>query len=478
VTYWYIYGSPTTDKIRNLTLDNKSSNQLIVYVRGTGAGGVLEVASLDSRVSTGPVVVAELLVTGNLGNTWAPVIQTAEVGGNANGTISIISTSNFANVYLQSLTVFGNLLGSVTVGTGNSGANSGTLGLLQVFGSIGTASSPVTITAPGRIENISASAIHANITVDPNVSGGGGLGRIETTSGDLTGSLTFRVFSNQAGQGTISPGIFVNGGNLDANVTATSTVSSIAQVSVATSGKKLAAGKTIRINGSLQGPLSFPNDGLSGQIIINANNTGGTWTADVKENNVALTPPNYAASAASLGGGAVGLVPFYMHATDSEPDDGASFIYPNFPNIVKIAYYGPVEIGTLAPVTIERQEYGVFPVPAWESVDASKFTYAVGGTNNRELQITPGVLWFQYGYDYRVRPVTGRLLCRDIPSNGSEASVFADEYNVRLQAVVGDLNLSQAIEMDDAMIWIDEPVDVNQDQSVDSADLEYILDRL
>lgn len=154
------------------------------------------------------------------------------------------------------------------------------------------------------------------------------------------------------------------------------------------------------------------------------------------------------------------------------------FIYPNFPNIVRIAWYGPVEIGTLAPVTIERREREVFPVPAWQSVNAAQFTYAVGGTNNRELQITPGASWFQYGYDYRVRPVSGRLLCRDIPSNGSEANVSNDQYDIAINAVVGDLNLSQAIEMDDAMIWIEEPVDVNQDQSVDSADLEYILDRL
>lgn len=250
----------STDSIRNLTIYNNTSQFVNLIIRADAGIPLASVGTVDARVGSGAggVLIPELLTSGNLGSVYVSVLQFVRIGGSVTGTIDCTYPGVPEN-RIEDMTVGGNLSGNVLVRAGSAGANSGVIRTLSVSGTIGTPSSPITITVPGRIQLLSASAIHANISVDPSVSLGGALGRIETTSGDLTGSLTFRVFTNT---GAPNPGIFVNGGNLDANVTATSSVSSIAQVSVATSGKKLAAGKTIRVNGSLSADLQYILDRL------------------------------------------------------------------------------------------------------------------------------------------------------------------------------------------------------------------------
>ncbi|MDQ7014341.1 MAG: hypothetical protein Q9O74_10655, partial [Planctomycetota bacterium] len=61
-------------------------------------------------------------------------------------------------------------------------------------------------------------------------------------------------------------------------------------------------------------------EGLKGQVIINANNNSGTWTGAVAVNSTALAPvPYYNNIAEDIGGGAVGLVPYYLHYNDCTP---------------------------------------------------------------------------------------------------------------------------------------------------------------
>jgi hypothetical protein len=97
---------------------------------------------------------------------------------------------------------------------------------------------------------------------------------------------------------------------------------------------------TISIGGSLKGAIQVPaSTGLSGQIIINANNSSpaGTWTNDVKVGTFAVPHGTYSTLSSSLGGGAVGLVPFRLYANDCAPKHNTLIPAPHMaPKITKV----------------------------------------------------------------------------------------------------------------------------------------------
>lgn len=116
---------------------------------------------------------------------------------------------------------------------------------------------------------------------------------------------------------------------------------------------------TIDVGRSLAGQLKVnAATGLKGQVIINSDNqTGanlGTWTGNVTVGSTVLGPkPIYTQSAASLGGGAVGLAPFRLYPGDclprhNNPSATPYILSTDFGNSVsvpvKIAFYGPVKL--------------------------------------------------------------------------------------------------------------------------------------
>lgn len=66
----------------------------------------------------------------------------------------------------------------------------------------------------------------------------------------------------------------------------------------------------------------FPegDDWLTGQVIINANDTGGVWTTTTDFNGTALSSqPYYTNLPSAIGGGSIGLAPFHLHETACTP---------------------------------------------------------------------------------------------------------------------------------------------------------------
>ena len=79
----------------------------------------------------------------------------------------------------------------------------------------------------------------------------------------------------------------------------------------------------ITIEGSLAGTIDIDgNNGLAGQVIVNAANASDTWTGAVtvgSSNTSLTTRPYYSNVSSTVGGGAVGLVPYLLYEPDCEP---------------------------------------------------------------------------------------------------------------------------------------------------------------
>src|SRR5262249_19531708 len=140
---------------------------------------------------------------------------------------------------------------------------------------------------------------------------------------------------------------------------------------------------TVTIGGKLLGSsapayaFDLPSHGMTSQIIINAANgaTGPFWTAPIRVDSLVLDDsasgdnqaPYYGVLSSTLGGGAIGVLPYSRHPKDSEPDQDATVCemhhetWPNNPGdreTIVISHYGPVVksfAGTDMPLKVERQ---------------------------------------------------------------------------------------------------------------------------
>jgi hypothetical protein len=154
-----------------------------------------------------------------------------------------------------------------------------------------------------------------------NGSGTGEL-RVESTDpnlGNFTGSLRTLYFTKDANP---NGGAFSVTGNLGAEINVVQsfrediTVGGVLDAEQPfTMGRKLHADCVVRFEDT---------SGLQGQLIINAENGGYTWEGDVEfgpsGSATPLSPvPYYDNKSADIGGGAVGLVPYYLHYNDCTP---------------------------------------------------------------------------------------------------------------------------------------------------------------
>lgn len=205
----------------------------------------------------------------------------------------------------------------------------------QNKGSIGSASRTSMISCGGTIQTIQGTSIYANIHGFSNsTTPVADLWRLSTTSGVFNGSL---LATNIAG-GSAGVANIQTAGNLNANIT---------------------------INNSLSKPIIVGGQ-LTGTVLINKANSGGTWSGNITVGGTTLSPtPAYTQLPATLGGGRVALAPFNLYASDSTPPmpttPGSAFNHNNTPGPsrtmtttdfnsgstndavpVKIRFYGPV----------------------------------------------------------------------------------------------------------------------------------------
>ncbi len=200
------------------------------------------------------------------------------------------------------------------------------------------------------------------------------------------------------------------------------------------------------------GSLRFPFTGLRGQVIINDDNSGGTWAGTVSYSTVA--GPNNAQAVATLapdaagvynvpssqvGGGAVGLVPFQLYTADCVPAPLAANLSGGMPldvfvagaptGTVRVRFFGPVKPAASNPpapttgkvnsvFTIERFGYDVNNVGSWTDVTDSFDQFIPGTQGGREvtLLLKPTLTALErepFGVptSYRVLPRSGTLFC-------------------------------------------------------------------
>jgi len=211
----------------------------------------------------------------------------------------------------------------------------------------------------------------------------GPIGQLQTTSGDFKGFLTA---NNLAPTGTSDCYLKITG-DLDADVLFKNSVSRI-------SGTTTNPLPTIRVDGSfntgrllvigdeLEGPSGGyiggieigDTTGLGGQVIINANaTTSGLWSGDISVGASTLDPSiatAYTTPSTSVGGRAVGLVPYRLYASDCSPpqDPGGGWnttpgtnplLNSQFshqtgvtPRGTTMSFYGPIDSDASTPASV------------------------------------------------------------------------------------------------------------------------------
>lgn len=250
---------------------------------------------------------------------------------------------------------------------------------------------------------------------------------------------------------------------------------------------------SLSIGGSLGDTVEYiqlPPNGLTGQIIINADNhPGGYWDAPIylgpinDPGTIILTGPLYDLPSQVLGGGAIGVAPFRLHNQSCSPPNGSTVtVAPgSAAPTIALQHYGPIVWYFGTPVTVQRRPSGT--EAPFSAVAASEFTMYRSEVNSTRLIVTnaPGRSGIQPGYDYRIQP-TAQLRC-DIP--GEPPVQWQSDYvvSVAFPQCQGDLNFDNSVDVSDLLLlfafW--GPVagvpqaDINNDGVVDVSDLLLLL---
>jgi hypothetical protein len=183
-------------------------------------------------------------------------------------------------------------------------------------------------------------------------------------------------------------------------------------------------------------------DDLIGQVVINSLDPGtaGEWFGEVRLHPNHLEPAtitivpgapdpddeakHYQRLSSTIGGGAIGLVPFHMHEEDCDPPSGQTTA--PYPSYVWISFYGPI--------TWDDEEGFPFVVEYWSGtawVDDTDNWFVQSGRGTRRIQIGAGdPATIIPDREYRVTPfITGpRLLFCDGLLTGTPVMVADFTY--------------------------------------------------
>ncbi len=241
------------------------------------------------------------------------------------------------------------------------------------------------------------------------------------------------------------------------------------------------------------GGITIGASGLTGQIIIDADNGGGTWDGEVTVGTIVLGPgqtqpnlaPHYERLASELGGGAVGLVPFAIHHESCSPAHNL-WTAPTSSSVV-VQFYGPVK-----PEDADDMPIRVFVGPelATNFGDFENVTSLFSATflsDSKQLQVSLKSGTFNSGR-YWLKPITSnpganetRLLCDDLLAAAGDVPVADGDYWFDVFAVslsLVDLSGNGIVDTADASIWLDSPVDINGDNIANTVDLGIIVENL
>lgn len=190
-----------------------------------------------------------------------------------------------------------------------------------------------------------------------------------------------------------------------------------------------------------------------------------------------LTAPGYVETAASLGGGSIGIAPFDLHGESCLPPDGS--VVEALPGLTAtVRHYGPVTF-TAAPMTVSRRPVGTTD-PFLDVTNDFVFAATAGDANSVDVSKSASGAGFVAAFDYRIEP-TANLRSAGVAGEPAVAS-----YVYTITALIGcgvaDLNGDGVVDGVDLAFLLNAwgpcagcPEDLNGDGTVDGLDLAFLL---
>lgn len=309
------------DLINRVVLHGRVSGNLTGAI-STGRIGFVWIEGQTQRVitATSSSLPNASVRTGSIASNGGLTLQTGniltvEVLGNCAGPIRAGQSVGVGD--LISCTVAGDLLSDIEVGD--------ELRSLAVTGRIGTSTTLRLIKVGGNLGTITAGEVNANIRGFSAGTAANAIFRVQTsTAGGFSGSFRGLIQTQRLLWQNPNQSFFQFAGQC------------LGTISI---GEDLVSGQHM---------ITTPSGSLLGQVIIGANSPfSSTWTGPVVVGSTTLAPiPYYDDTAASLGGGAVGLVPFALHREDCKPYDDQVLdpaALPGPSNPILMRHYGPVK---------------------------------------------------------------------------------------------------------------------------------------
>lgn len=453
VTGTIYVGHGTADRIAVTGDVGSPTNQATILVRSHLPPGVgLAIGEFSCRSMAANFQVGLAYANG------LPEVRRIAIGGNQHGFLFLPLA-----LYRETppLEIAGDVAGEVVIGSAITFTVDDrairVFGDIQASGSVKVAkwADTLPVTQPKTIVGIGGTVWGRLVLGSPLVTGSGG---IYPGNGTILGGFTQEI---PAGVG--ASGILEFRGDINAD-------------------------GVINISGGFAGEIRIAEGlNLAGQVIINSDASGsdlftGSAVLDFDTFPVSLTPiPNYTNLSAELGGGAIGVVPFNLHAPDCEPPSGSLITVHTglngiqAPQEVRIRHYGPVRFASAgAQLLVERSDFTYSAPPIgptiWEDVSAS-YQFAASSENPRDLIVSGN---FGPDYRYRIRP-NGQVLCagNSILDAGS-FPVFDYTYNLRVRTPL-DRNMNGMMEFGDIELQVADPIDINGDTAADVLDLAEVI---
>lgn len=449
------------------------------------------------------------LVCGNYSaavNSFGGSIDFLLIGGAFTGGVNVLNCGNIAQVSGG----FSSVLDSpIIIGNGK-------LFTVNLNGPIvAPTATTLRLSATAGIDSVSAPSIQGRIVA--NAGGSTGIiKRFATTAGAFSGTLeAYGLESDQA-----NPGVSI-AGQLSGNIQigARGVREPISATSALTSTGSIVIGGDLRDDATDDGRITLPANGLQGQVIINASNNGSVWAGNVTVGTTTLSPiPYYNNLSSTLGGGAVGQVPYNLHQAESDARTKAltpgglcttiqTKVWPDgvTRETIVLHHYGRVQIPSFQGATAANanagatKAYDVWTSPVYFTCDpppapcTPPFTVSTlpwvyrvmsdqAGSTRREvwmsIDATPigGVVYLPGATAFRFSPVDANqvLRCEDTFLNPAPF-IFDYTYDVS-RGVCTDLNMSGIADPGDIDTWFEQPVDITGDGEAGILDITLVVE--
>lgn len=511
-----VYATPVTESVGDITIESMGpSEALDIIVAGPPAPGIdsdvqlppgcTDLGSISASTGIVRVQISVLGdITGNIGEP--PVFGSSDLAlvrcdaplGSIYGSVFHTSTSEDIVVItcdsllggiestqrrIESVICTSDMSGSLTSRGEGTGAD-GSIGTVTVAGVLSG-----DVIFQSTVDTIVAASFASAASVrreGPGELNSHGVGRITATSGDLEGDYVFPRLRSASE---------VPGGNI---IRSEGSMRTLMRLNNGIDGDGLIqVGDSLSVLGAFLNSIELGDHSpgrlmLGGQIVVNANNSGGTWNDFIRVlsdgvpslyNLFDSGDGVYPVASASLGGGSVGLVPYSLNRKDtSPPGDGAHTPLDEAPTAtspIQFWHYGPVgmEQGVGPPLTILRvsqeDSSSVFEV-------SDCFSYEPG-SDPRTILASP-TNGMANGFEYFFFNAPGVLKCSIDGLLGPDVSAYPT-YSICVgNTCAWDIDSDGTATFTDLNILLDkwglscQAGDIDNNGTVDFGDLNTLLE--